>query len=176
MPMAITALSICIIITTSRSAAISLTAGQAYVAYLVSTSGTDTFNGATTYGDTYDENGDLVTNPPLECGLGGCNDVTNVGTVGNGNFGFGLGTAVTPIGGAFVYQNAAFASGGAFTKIMNATPNQSPYFQANYSITITPAATAPVPEVATWAMMIAGFGLAGAALRRRRSVAVSFAA
>ena len=35
-------------------------------------------------------------------------------------------------------------------------------------------ALAPVPEAATWAMMIAGFGLAGAALRRRK-VSVSFA-
>jgi hypothetical protein len=37
---------------------------------------------------------------------------------------------------------------------------------------------APVPEPATWAMMIAGFGLAGVALRRRsvaaRNVSVSF--
>jgi hypothetical protein len=33
---------------------------------------------------------------------------------------------------------------------------------------------APVPEPAAWALMIAGFGLAGAALRRRRTV-VSFA-
>ena len=32
--------------------------------------------------------------------------------------------------------------------------------------------TAPVPEPATWAMMIAGFGLVGGALRRRAKVAV----
>ncbi len=39
----------------------------------------------------------------------------------------------------------------------------------------TPAAESlPVPEPATWALMIAGFGLAGAALRSRRS-RVSFA-
>lgn len=36
--------------------------------------------------------------------------------------------------------------------------------------------TAAVPEAATWAMMIAGFGLAGAAMRRRKmSTAISFA-
>jgi hypothetical protein len=31
--------------------------------------------------------------------------------------------------------------------------------------------TAPVPEPGAWALMIAGFGLAGAALRRRRAIA-----
>lgn len=36
------------------------------------------------------------------------------------------------------------------------------------------AGTAPVPEPAVWAMMIAGFGVAGAAMRRRK-VAVAFA-
>ncbi len=34
---------------------------------------------------------------------------------------------------------------------------------------------APVPEPASWALMIAGFGLAGAALRHRRRPSVSFA-
>ena len=34
---------------------------------------------------------------------------------------------------------------------------------------------APVPEPATWAMMIAGLGAVGYAMRRRRNVAVSFA-
>lgn len=34
---------------------------------------------------------------------------------------------------------------------------------------------AAVPEPATWAMMIGGFGVVGAAMRRRRSVQVSFA-
>ncbi len=33
---------------------------------------------------------------------------------------------------------------------------------------------APVPEPATWAMMIAGFGLMGTALRRHRSIRVTF--
>lgn len=40
---------------------------------------------------------------------------------------------------------------------------------ANYRVFIT-----PVPEPATWAMMLSGFGLAGAAMRRRR-VGVRFA-
>jgi len=33
--------------------------------------------------------------------------------------------------------------------------------------------TAPVPEPATWALMISGFGLAGTALRRRRALSVA---
>lgn len=39
---------------------------------------------------------------------------------------------------------------------------------------VTTPPTSAVPEPATWAMMIAGFGLAGAAIRRRRSL-VAFA-
>lgn len=43
------------------------------------------------------------------------------------------------------------------------------------SITVA-AATSAVPETATWGMMIAGFGMMGAAMRtRRRSTKVSFA-
>jgi hypothetical protein len=34
---------------------------------------------------------------------------------------------------------------------------------------------AAVPEPATWAMLIAGFGFVGAAARRRRNVAVTYA-
>ncbi len=44
----------------------------------------------------------------------------------------------------------------------------------NVALSFTTATTGAVPEPATWAMMIAGFGLAGAAMRRRRS-AISFA-
>jgi hypothetical protein len=48
-------------------------------------------------------------------------------------------------GGGFVLDNAVFNEGGV----------------------------GGIPEPATWAMMIAGFGLVGATMRRRRSVAVS---
>ena len=42
----------------------------------------------------------------------------------------------------------------------------------SYTLTIAPTATGAVPEPATWAMMIAGFGLVGGAARAsRRSVA-----
>jgi hypothetical protein len=37
------------------------------------------------------------------------------------------------------------------------------------------SATTGVPEPAAWAMMLAGFGLVGSAMRRRSKVAVTFA-
>ena len=40
---------------------------------------------------------------------------------------------------------------------------------------LTLAAAGAVPEPATWAMMIAGFSLVGASMRRRRRASVSFA-
>lgn len=40
-------------------------------------------------------------------------------------------------------------------------------------ISINPASLGGVPEPTSWAMLIAGFGLVGATLRRRRSVAVA---
>jgi hypothetical protein len=42
-------------------------------------------------------------------------------------------------------------------------------------LTLATAVNGAIPEPATWAMMIAGFGLAGTAMRRRRSVTVSYA-
>ena len=46
---------------------------------------------------------------------------------------------------------------------------------ANNSATATFAAANAVPEPATWAMMIGGFGLIGAAARRRTRANVTFA-
>lgn len=37
-------------------------------------------------------------------------------------------------------------------------------------LSVTPGGAGPVPEPASWALMIAGFGLAGAAVRRRRAL------
>lgn len=59
----------------------------------------------------------------------------------------------------------------------NALKNGSPFAgfpTAGYWTATMPAVTPSVPEPATWAMMIAGFGMVGGALRRR-SVKVSFA-
>jgi hypothetical protein len=43
-----------------------------------------------------------------------------------------------------------------------------------FLLTISQAGEGPVPEPATWAMMIGGFGAIGATMRRRRRTAVSF--
>jgi hypothetical protein len=44
---------------------------------------------------------------------------------------------------------------------------------AGYSIVLSPNLLAGVPEPASWALMIGGFGLTGAALRRRRATSPS---
>lgn len=52
---------------------------------------------------------------------------------------------------------------GTFTLI-------NPFF-GNGTLTISPVAAGAVPEPATWAMMLAGFGAIGFAMRRRSKVA-----
>ncbi|MEY2883316.1 MAG: hypothetical protein RL490_1040 [Pseudomonadota bacterium] len=47
------------------------------------------------------------------------------------------------------------------------------YFGYQQVLTITDAAAGAVPEPASWAMLIAGFGLTGAAMRRRRTSALA---
>lgn len=47
--------------------------------------------------------------------------------------------------------------------------------QDSFTVNILAAQNSAVPEPATWALMITGFGLTGAAMRRRRKLAVSFA-
>lgn len=54
----------------------------------------------------------------------------------------------------------------AFTSV-SITMNDAPYYNALDNVTIGVGA---VPEPATWALMIGGFGLAGSALRRRRAL------
>jgi hypothetical protein len=54
-----------------------------------------------------------------------------------------------------------------------ANPSGDDYMQTS-GLSFTTISPAAVPEPATWAMMVGGFGLMGAALRRRQRVAVSF--
>jgi hypothetical protein len=51
--------------------------------------------------------------------------------------------------------------------------NDALQVRANFDWDNNPVVAAPAPEPATWALMLGGFGLAGAALRRRRATAVT---
>ncbi|MBS0479821.1 MAG: PEP-CTERM sorting domain-containing protein [Proteobacteria bacterium] len=69
----------------------------------------------------------------------------------------------------------AATNGGAFRGIQSTSANIR-YFTLSgsyilaHSLTVGGAATAGVPEPATWAMMMLGFGAMGASLRRRAKV------
>jgi hypothetical protein len=90
----------------------------------------------------------------------------------------GTGTVLGSTSGSFGglnYQAGSFSLtglAGAQSFAFAADTRGNVWFD-NFSAT----ATAPVPEPATWAMMVLGFGVAGGAMRRRRStVRVSYAA
>lgn len=74
-----------------------------------------------------------------------------------------------------VATSAASATGGTF-RVENYTPNSaaSP-FSLNGDVSQNPVVIPAVPEPASWAMMIGGLGLVGAAMRRKRKVSVRFA-
>ena len=59
------------------------------------------------------------------------------------------------------YENAAF---GGYMNSQNGGP-------VDYSFRITQISAGPIPEPATWAMMIVGFGLTGGLMRRARRTA-----
>lgn len=79
-------------------------------------------------------------------------ETTDTSTVAAAGFGDGAGNAVVIEGSAQAGLNTALT-------------NKSIWFNVNLE-PVPP--TSPVPEPATWAMMIAGFGLVGATMRRRR--------
>ena len=57
----------------------------------------------------------------------------------------------------------------------NSEPTPHGFWSGTFTITSSDPVDGAVPEPATWAMMIAGFGVVGASLRRRRSVALKVA-
>lgn len=75
-----------------------------------------------------------------------------------------------PNGGFCNWTAVGVAFGGLAKSIdFGGTANQSGFDNITFGSS-TPGSA--VPEPATWAMMIAGFGMAGATLRRRRQVAL----
>jgi hypothetical protein len=82
---------------------------------------------------------------------------------------FGISTALNPsIGIYYYFDDGAFGAVGTY---------ESQLFGADQAgrLVVTDLGGGAVPEPATWAMMIAGFGAVGFAMRRRQNVTVSFA-
>lgn len=69
------------------------------------------------------------------------------------------------------YLNAGDTSFSIFTS--NATNDDNLFFASLYTTAII--SDVGVPEPATWAMMLGGFGLLGGAARRKRAVSISYA-
>lgn len=80
-------------------------------------------------------------------------------------------------GGTYDFHAFLDTSDGALTQIpvlQYNIPTVSDFFDSrNMTFTSTPVA-AMVPEAATWAMMVIGFGALGASLRRRQRQTVQF--
>ncbi|MEG3123520.1 PEPxxWA-CTERM sorting domain-containing protein [Sphingomonas sp. GB1N7] len=108
-------------------------------------------------------------------------DITDI-TLGAGNYFVTWALAGTAASGPFVppvvgSQGTGNAlqslSGAAYTTLTDAGSGQT--LDVPFTINGTVAASA-VPEPATWAMMIGGFGMVGGAMRsRRRKTTISFA-
>jgi len=94
----------------------------------------------------------------------------NFGSYTQGNLTAAFGTLVGEIGGVFAvlgtnYNGTAWGTGALKLYYWDSNNgDNSQYITANVT-------AGGVPEPATWALMIGGFGLAGAALRRRAAVA-----
>jgi PEP-CTERM motif len=79
------------------------------------------------------------------------------------------GSNTSPLGGGFRYLNSSLADP------LTLNNNWSAWVVPNMQYSATFGVSAAVPEPAAWAMMIAGFGLVGGAMRKRAKVSVSYA-
>lgn len=71
------------------------------------------------------------------------------------------------------YASSANCPGCASFSISKPVPGQNYDYTSYAIIDVKRVSIAAVPEPTTWALMIGGFGMAGAALRRRRTLAVA---
>lgn len=72
---------------------------------------------------------------------------------------------------AFASLGTLSFTGGLVSEIGFGCDNCSDYTYHNFGAADITLGAAGVPEAATWAMLIAGFGMTGAAMRRRQTVA-----
>jgi len=100
-----------------------------------------------------------LTAAQAHCVASGPTDACGSFTFDPNGFGNDLLTADGTIGGGPIKVTAQFGN-GAFT-----TPGTYSHADSFSQLTVSGS---PAPEAASWALMILGFGAAGAALRRRR--------
>lgn len=118
----------------------------------------------------------------------GPNPVTNISySVAGGVNGFGTGQWITSnaagtagSGVAFAVGTLANARAGALTTIFDVNfletdANAQSQALTRNLIKFVGGQVSPVPEPATWAMMILGVGMVGASMRRRQRVSVRYA-
>ncbi|MBA2920436.1 MULTISPECIES: PEPxxWA-CTERM sorting domain-containing protein [Sphingomonas] len=100
-------------------------------------------------------------------------DGTSAGYVnGNKLIGFTSPSLTALQSDLFLFRDDAVNGGEASAGFVDYIRIYDTALSATEVAALTPPGAAPVPEPATWAMMIAGFGLAGAAARRRRTARV----
>jgi len=102
------------------------------------------------------------------------------GVAGTGSIGFGTGVFATlnvtgtPLGFTQFAGPSLFALVGSKPAFFVGTFNLTSIVSGSSTIRISEVAAPAVPEPASWAMMVGGLGLVGAAMRRKR-LAVAFA-
>lgn len=106
--------------------------------------------------------------------------ITNIGNSNlSSNFAFSFTDATLPFSAVSIRstsgvtgftQDNVSVSGGVLTIRLSSVANGNSWIAkgGSVSLKLESAAPAAVPEPATWALMVAGFGLIGGAVRRRR--------
>lgn len=103
--------------------------------------------------------------------LGSVSKVTVTGTTDNRTVSAYVLGLFTPLGSLGRYEAGAASATFSFTQTGSGKP-----VSGSFTFASPPAPVTSVPEIATWSMMILGFGLMGASFRyRRRSANVTFA-